>query len=174
MSDVTNGAWLAQSRWYSGLHQIRIPVHIYSTRKTLIQSTFIQLWSGYSRSNPKPDDEKSDIFRRFVVKLLWVMKRARPDIEPTVGFLSTRVRVQLPDKDDWHKVKRLMCWIKQTDRISTPGSIPFQCIICFREVLGVNNFEIVLLPTFEPVCVWHETTRTRYVGCRSDQSTQKA
>jgi hypothetical protein len=65
----------------------------------------------------KPDTEelneaKADIFRKFVAKLIWVMKRGRPDVEPTVSFLSTRVKA--PDKDDWHKFKRLMCWVKKT------------------------------------------------------------
>jgi hypothetical protein len=60
----------------------------------------------------KLDDAKADIFTKFVAKLIWVMKRARPDVEPTVSFLSTRVKA--PDKDDWHKFKRLMCWIKKT------------------------------------------------------------
>ena len=40
------------------------------------------------------------------------MKPSRPDIEPTVGFLSSRVK--LPDKDDWHKLKRQICWLKGT------------------------------------------------------------
>ena len=35
-----------------------------------------------------------------------------PAVEPTVSFLSTRFKG--PDKDDWHKFKRLMCWIKKT------------------------------------------------------------
>ena len=65
----------------------------------------------------KPDtedlaEEKADIFRKFVAKLIWVMKRGRPDVEPTISFLSSRVKG--PDKDDWHKFKRLMCWIKKT------------------------------------------------------------
>ncbi len=65
----------------------------------------------------KPDTEKlneakATIFNKFVAKLIWVMKRARPDVEPTVSFLSTRVKA--PDKDDWHKFKRLMCWMKKT------------------------------------------------------------
>ena len=65
----------------------------------------------------KPETEalaeaKADIFRKFIAKLIWVMKRGRPDAEPTVAFLSTRVKA--PDKDDWHKFKRLMCWIKKT------------------------------------------------------------
>ena len=57
-------------------------------------------------------EAKADIFRKFIAKLIWVMKRGRPDVEPTVAFLSTRVKE--PDKDDWHKFKRLMCWIKKT------------------------------------------------------------
>ncbi len=52
-------------------------------------------------------EEKADIFRKFVAKLIWVMKRGRPDVEPTISFLSSRVKG--PDKDDWHKYKRLMC-----------------------------------------------------------------
>ena len=44
------------------------------------------------------DTSKEDICRRFLAKLLWVMKRARPNTEPTMGFLSSRVK-QL-DKDD--------------------------------------------------------------------------
>ena len=58
------------------------------------------------------NEPKGDIYRTYVAKLLWVMKRARPDIELTVSFLCTRVKS--PTKDDWHKLKRLMCWLKQT------------------------------------------------------------
>ena len=58
------------------------------------------------------DEAKADVYRSFVAKLICVEKRSRPDIEPTVSFLSTRVKE--PTKDDWHKFKRLMCWIKQT------------------------------------------------------------
>ena len=50
------------------------------------------------------DEPRSDIYRKFVAKLIWVMKRGRPDVEPTISFLCTRVKG--PDKDDWHKFKR--------------------------------------------------------------------
>ena len=30
------------------------------------------------------DEQKADIFRKFVAKLIWVMKRGRPDAEPTI------------------------------------------------------------------------------------------
>ena len=49
------------------------------------------------------DETKANIFRKFIAKLIWVMKRGRPDVEPTVSFLCTRVKS--PDKDDWHKFK---------------------------------------------------------------------
>ena len=58
------------------------------------------------------NEGKADIFRKFVAKLIWVMKRGRPDVEPTTSFLSTRIKA--PDKDNWHKFKRLMFWVKTT------------------------------------------------------------
>ena len=51
-------------------------------------------------------------FRKFVMKILWASKRSRPDLETTMGFLTTRVKA--PTKDDWHKLTRLMCYIKDT------------------------------------------------------------
>ena len=38
------------------------------------------------------------IFQRLVAKLLFLSKRARPDIQPTIVFLTTRVRNL--DKED--------------------------------------------------------------------------
>ena len=55
---------------------------------------------------------KTELYTQYVPKLLWAMKRARPDIEPTVSFLITRLKA--PTCDDWHKLKRVMCWIKKT------------------------------------------------------------
>jgi len=77
----------------------------------------------------KPDtdnlaEEKADIFRKFVAKLIWVMKQGRPDVEATISFLSTRVKG--PDKDDWHKFKPLMCWIKKTKTMSE-SSVQMTC-----------------------------------------------
>ena len=63
--------------------------------------------------NAKPlDTKKAELYASFVAKVLWVMKRGRPDIEPTVSFLCTRVKG--PDRDDWCKLKRLLCWTKKT------------------------------------------------------------
>ena len=70
-------------------------------------------WLFNTKEDAKPlPDEKADIYRSFVAKLLWIMKRSRPDLELAVSFLSTRVKE--PTKEDWHKFKRVMCWLKQT------------------------------------------------------------
>ena len=40
------------------------------------------------------------------------MKRARPDLETSVGHLCTRVTKS--DEDDWKKLRRIIAWIKCT------------------------------------------------------------
>ena len=48
--------------------------------------------------------EKQAVFHSIVQKLLWIMKRSRPDLEIAIGFLCTRVAKS--DKDDWIKLRR--------------------------------------------------------------------
>jgi len=63
----------------------------------------------------------TSFFRKYVMKTLWASKRSRPDLETTMGFLTTRV--QVPTKDDWHKLTRLMSFIKNTaDDVRTIGA----------------------------------------------------
>ena len=45
-------------------------------------------------------------------KLLLLRKRARPDIQPTIAFLATRVRN--PDEDDWKKLRRVISYLNAT------------------------------------------------------------
>ena len=54
----------------------------------------------------------SELYHSIVAKLLWVMKRGRPDIETAIAFLCTRVKE--PDVDDWEKLKRLLCFLSET------------------------------------------------------------
>jgi hypothetical protein len=44
-----------------------------------------------------------------VAKLLFVAKRARPDILLAVSFMTTRVKK--PDIDDWHKLIRVLSYL---------------------------------------------------------------
>ena len=61
---------------------------------------------------PKLEGSKSDIFHSIVAKLLWIMKRARPDLEVAVSYLCTRVSKS--DEDDWKKLRRVLAFIQCT------------------------------------------------------------
>ena len=56
--------------------------------------------------------ENSDTFHHIVAKLLFVAKRARLDIEPTISFLCTRVSKSTTQ--DWIKLGRLLGYLKMT------------------------------------------------------------
>ena len=58
------------------------------------------------------DIKRKEFFHTMTAKLLYIMKRARPDIELTVSFLCTRVRN--PNEDDWKKLKRVLGWLEST------------------------------------------------------------
>ena len=62
--------------------------------------------------SPELDQERKDNFHHFVARSLFVAKRARPDIQPTVSFLCTRV--QKPTEEDWYKLIRLMKYLYGT------------------------------------------------------------
>ena len=66
-----------------------------------------------NEENPKYlDNEQKQIFHHNVAKLLFLSKRARPDIQTAVAFLCTRV--QKPDLDDWKKSARVMKYLRGT------------------------------------------------------------
>ena len=46
------------------------------------------------------------ISHQLVAELLFLSKRVRPNIHPTIKFLTTRV--QNPDKDEWKKLRRVL------------------------------------------------------------------
>ena len=58
------------------------------------------------------DIDRASTFHHLVAKCLFLCKRARPDIHPTVAFLTTRI--QKPDIDDWKKLVRLMNYLRKT------------------------------------------------------------
>jgi hypothetical protein len=64
-------------------------------------------------SDPKKlEKDTSDMFHRNVAKLLFLSKRARPDIQTSVAFLCTRVKE--PDHDDYKKLARVMKYLRGT------------------------------------------------------------
>ena len=48
----------------------------------------------------------------MVSNLLFPRKHARPDIQPTIAFLTTKVRN--PNKDDWKKLQRVLSYLDAT------------------------------------------------------------
>ena len=60
----------------------------------------------------KLNGEKREVFHTFVAKGLFLSKRARLDIAPTISVLSTRVRD--PIENDWKKLVRMMKYLNGT------------------------------------------------------------
>ena len=58
------------------------------------------------------DAAKAMEFHSRVAKLLYMAKRARPDLLTAVGFLSTRV--QAPTVEDWRKLDRALRYLNTT------------------------------------------------------------
>ena len=65
-----------------------------------------------SDTGKKLNREQSEMFHHNVAKLLFLCKRARPDIQTAVAFLTTRVRA--PDEDDYKKLARVMKYLRGT------------------------------------------------------------
>jgi hypothetical protein len=57
-------------------------------------------------------EENAVKFHYYIVKLLFLCKRAWPDIHTAVGFLSTCIIK--PDYDDFKKISRLMKYLQET------------------------------------------------------------
>jgi Reverse transcriptase (RNA-dependent DNA polymerase) len=58
------------------------------------------------------DKATAEFFHHMTAKLLFLCKRARPDIQTTVAFLSTRVKG--PDADDYKKLHRVIQYLRGT------------------------------------------------------------
>ena len=65
-----------------------------------------------SDESKKLSKERAEDFHTFVAKALFLCKRSRPDIQPAVAFLTTRVKG--PVESDWFKLTRMMCFLKAT------------------------------------------------------------
>jgi hypothetical protein len=60
----------------------------------------------------KLDEPTAQLFHHNVAKLLFLCKRARPDIQTAIAFLCTRVKE--PDVDDYKKLTRAMRYLRGT------------------------------------------------------------
>ena len=63
-------------------------------------------------TSPLPSTEKVELFHWLVARLLFALKRARPDIQVAVAFLCTRVKS--PTEEDYKKLGRLIRYVGET------------------------------------------------------------
>ncbi len=61
---------------------------------------------------PKLEEARRSILHTYVMKSMFLCKRARPDIEPAIAFLSSRVKE--PNEGDWTKLLRVLGFLKGT------------------------------------------------------------
>ncbi len=69
------------------------------------------LFNVNEKAEKLPEKLKQE-FHTAVAKGLFVCKRARPDLQPTIPFLCTRVKA--PDVDDWKKLLRFFKYLENT------------------------------------------------------------
>jgi hypothetical protein len=60
----------------------------------------------------KLDDKRAKIFHTFVVKGVFLCKRAWQDIQPSIAFLATRTTD--PTENDWLKLIKILVFLKAT------------------------------------------------------------
>ena len=70
------------------------------------------LLTTYNGECEELDKNRSEVFHSVTAKLLFIMKRGRPDIETTISYLMTRVSKS--NERDWEKLKRCLGFIKGT------------------------------------------------------------
>ena len=58
------------------------------------------------------DDEQSEIYHSVVQKVMYLCKRAKPDIEPALSYLCNKV--SKPNQGDRTKLDRVLDFLKAT------------------------------------------------------------
>ena len=89
------------------LDEFRETVELTTTAETPAAGNLFDAGTG-----EELDRKWRELFHRFVAKGLFLCKRARPDIQMTIGVLATRV--QAPTTADWKKLVRMMRYLNGT------------------------------------------------------------
>ena len=86
------------------------PHDMSGTAKTPASNFLFQI----NNKNPVPlERDVAEMFHSTVAKLLFLCKRARPDIQTAISFLCTRVKE--PDVDDYKKLGRVIRYLRGTN-----------------------------------------------------------
>ena len=86
------------------------PVKISKISKTPAAENLLDIGTGKLL-----DKGKSEAYHTTVAKGLFLCKRSRPDIQPTIAVLSTRVKS--PTESDWKKLIRMLEYLKGTSKL---------------------------------------------------------
>ena len=66
----------------------------------------------------KLDTERAAVFHTFVMKAMYLCKRARQDIQPGIAFLAKRTNE--PNEGDWAKLVKILIFLKASqDKVTT-------------------------------------------------------
>ena len=79
-------------------------------RSDIHTPAYRDLFDTFDNSSEQLDKEKSEKFHSITAKLLFIAKRARPDIETAVSYLTTRVSKS--NMRDWYKLMRVLSFLK--------------------------------------------------------------
>jgi hypothetical protein len=81
-----------------------------------VKATTVTPWTErllkVQKDAKKLDEERRSIFHTFVMKAMFLCKRARPDIDQAISFLSSRVNEA--NEGDWIKLLRVLGFLKGT------------------------------------------------------------
>lgn len=83
------------------VEQIIEELGIHESNKTPAANDLFQV----DKESPLLDKERAKLFHSIVAKLLYMAKRARPDVLTATSFLTTRC--QAPTEQDWAKLVRI-------------------------------------------------------------------
>ena len=80
--------------------------------ETVVSPARKNLFTSHDDECEELDEARSETFHSVTAKLLFIMKRGRPDIETAVSYLMTRVSKS--NERDWTKLKRCLGFLKGT------------------------------------------------------------
>ena len=100
--------------------------------------------------SPPVTQKKAMVFHSIVAKFLYVAKRARIDLQPSIAFLCTRVKA--PTEQDWGKMSRMLQYLKDT--------------IDLKLILSADNIE-AMHAWVDALYAVHHDMRSHTQGCIS-------
>jgi hypothetical protein len=104
----TPGAMKLDMRYYITSMIGEFPYNI----KAIMTTPWTEKLFKVNDESKKLEEERRAIFHNFIMKAMFLCKRARPGVNPAIGFLSSRVRE--PSEGDWNKLLKVLGFLNGT------------------------------------------------------------